>query len=84
MKLDSLIESIKALPAIDFARLKNLILCGDFDSEKSIEDFLISKRFENGEACPICGDSRIVRNGHRKDTIYLHSLKTSNNSSQYT
>lgn len=67
MKLDSLIESIKALPAIDFARLKNLILSVDFDSEKSIEDFLISKRFENGEACPICGDSRIVRNGHRKD-----------------
>ena len=67
MKLDNLVESIKALSAIDFARLKNLILSGELDSEKSIEDFLIGKRFENGETCPLCGDSHIVRNGHRKD-----------------
>ena len=67
MKLGNLVESIKALSAIDFARLKNLILSGELDSEKSIEDFLIGKRFENGETCPLCGDSHIVRNGHRKD-----------------
>ena len=67
MKIDSLVESIKALPAIEFARLKNLILSGELDSKKSIEEFLIGKRFENGETCPICGASHIVRNGHRKD-----------------
>lgn len=67
MKIDSLIESIKALPAIDFARLKNLILSGELGAKKTIEDFLIGKRFENGEACPLCGDFHIVRNGHRKD-----------------
>ena len=67
MKIDSLVESIKALPPIDFARLKNLILSGELGSGKTIEDFLICKRFENREACPLCGDARIVRNGHRKD-----------------
>ncbi len=67
MKLDGLVESIKALSAIDFARLKNLILSGELGSEKSIKDFLIGKRFENGEACPLCGDPHIVRNGHRKN-----------------
>ena len=45
MKIDSLIESIKALPAIDFARLKNLILSGELGAKKTIEDFLIGKRF---------------------------------------
>ena len=67
MKIDSLIDSIKALPAIDYARLKNLILSGELGAEKTLEDFLISKRFEKGETCPLCGDSHIVRNGHRKD-----------------
>ena len=67
MKIDSLVESIKALPPIDFARLKNLILSGELGSGKTIEDFLICKRFENRETCPLCGDARIVRNGHRKD-----------------
>lgn len=67
MKLDNLIDTIKALPAIDFAKLKNLFLSGEFDSIGSIEDFLIEKRFENGEFCPVCNDTHIVRNGHRKD-----------------
>ena len=39
MKLDNLIDTIKALPAIDFAKLKNLFLSGEFDSIGSIEDF---------------------------------------------
>ena len=67
MKLDNLIDTIKNLPAIDFARLKNLLLSGELDSFGSMEEYLIEKRFENGEICPVCRKTDVVRNGHRKD-----------------
>jgi hypothetical protein len=40
MKIDSLVESIKALPPIDFARLKNLILSGELGYRKNNRRFL--------------------------------------------
>ena len=37
--------------------------------EDRIDAYIEEQRFSNGRQCPMCGSSKVVRNGKRKDGV---------------
>lgn len=42
---------------------------------ESIDAYIEEQRFSNGRACPICGSTKVVRNGKRKDGVQKYCCK---------
>ena len=43
--------------------------------EDSIDTYIKEQRFSNGRACPVCGSTKVVRNGKRKDGVQKFCCK---------
>ena len=43
--------------------------------EDSIDTYIEEQRFSNGRACPVCGSTKVVRNGKRKDGVQKFCCK---------
>lgn len=63
---DSL-DIINKLTPAEQEHLKTILLSNTFIKTLNIEEFVTKERFTNGSACPLCGATHVVRNGHRKD-----------------
>lgn len=45
------------------------------NSAESIDSYVEEQRFSNGRTCPICGSTKVVRNGRRKDGVQKFCCK---------
>lgn len=61
------LDIIGKLTTKDRERLRTMLLSTVSVKSADMESFLTDERFSNGKACPLCGCTHIVRNGHRKD-----------------
>ena len=66
-KLSDVLTLMKSLSKKDMERLRTIVLSDSTIKIDDLEHYTKENRFANGQVCPICGCTHIVRNGHRKD-----------------
>ena len=64
MTLSELFQTLKTLSKADLNSVKQFLESLDFNYN-GFEDFLLSKKSENGISCLHCGSFNIKKNGHK-------------------
>ena len=64
MTLSELFQTLKTLSKADLNSVKQFLESFDYDYN-GFEDFLLSKKSENGISCPHCKSFNIKKNGHK-------------------
>ena len=64
MTLSELFQTLKTLSKADLNSVKQFLESFDYDYN-GFEDFLLSKKSENGISCPHCKSLNIKKNGHK-------------------
>ncbi|MDY4153312.1 MAG: IS1595 family transposase, partial [Treponema sp.] len=64
MTLSELFQTLKTLSKADLNSVKQFLESLDFNYN-GFEDFLLSKKAENGISCPHCKSFNIKKNGHK-------------------
>lgn len=74
LTVNQIIEAIKMLTTSEYnefiSRLSSLTR-----PEDNIDAYIEEQRFSNGRICPICGSTKVVRNGKRKDGVQKFCCK---------
>ena len=63
----SILADIATLSTAERVILKSRLINAFSGFPSSMEDFVKNERFSGGMACPVCGGTRVVCHGHRKD-----------------
>lgn len=68
LSVNQIIEAIKMLTTTEYKEFAGK-LASLQRPEDSIDAYVEEQRFSNGRQCPMCGSSKVVRNGKRKDGV---------------
>ena len=74
LSVNQIIEAIKMLTTSEYNEFVSK-LASLQRPEDSIDAYIEEQRFSNGRACPVCGSSKVVRNGRRKDGVQKFCCK---------
>lgn len=72
--VNQIIEAIKMLSPSEYNEFVSLFEKMGQPSE-SIDSYVEEHRFSNGRTCPICGSTKVVRNGRRNDGVQKYHCK---------
>lgn len=75
LSVNQIIEAIKMLTTSEYNEFVSK-LASLQRPEDSIDAYIEEQRFSNGRACPVCGSSKVVRNGRRKDGVRSSVART--------
>lgn len=74
LSVSQIIYAIKMLTPVEYNEFVNkLNALGN--SAESIDAYIEEQRFSNGRTCPMCGSTKVVRNGKRKDGVQKYCCK---------
>ena len=66
MTAKEILDEISKLSKEDQEIIRSTVL-NMIGGTDTLEEYVADKRFSNGRICPLCGSTKVVRNGHRKD-----------------
>lgn len=69
VNLDDIFNQLLSLSDKDKEKLMQMLQNTTNGENLKLEKELKNERFKNGRVCPYCGETHIVKNGHRKDNI---------------
>lgn len=74
LTVNQIIEAIKMLTPTEYNEfIRKYESLGN--PAESIDSYIEEQRFSNGRLCPICGSTKVVRNGKRKDGVQKYCCK---------
>lgn len=74
LSVNLIIEAIKMLTTTEYKEFVGK-LASLQRPEDSIDAYVEEQRFSNGRQCPMCGSSKVIRNGKRKDGVQKFCCK---------
>ena len=74
LTVNEIIDAIKMLTTAEYNEFVSK-LSSLQRPEDSIDAYIEEQRFSNGRQCPMCGSSKVVRNGKRKDGVQKFCCK---------
>ena len=74
LTVNQIIEAIKMLTPTEYSEFVSKYE-GLGNPAENIDTYIEEQRFSNGRSCPICGGTKVVRNGKRKDGVQKYCCK---------